>query len=348
MIEEIIAYARAAGASDIHYTKGEPLVLRVDGEILPAERPFELELFEQEILSHLSDEERDAFCQGQDMDLAIQAGGTRCRVNLYHKMGKAACVLRLLAERIPSPEELGLPPLLPQLAMLPRGLVLITGPTGSGKSTTLASMLDYANTRRPAHIITIEDPVEYLHHSKRSIISQREVGRDTGSFVSALRSTLREDPDIILVGEMRDYETISAALTAAETGHLVLSTLHTSGAAKSIDRIIDVFPPHQQPQVRTQLAGVLQGVVTQQLLRKKGGGRVAAFEILRASSGILNMIREGKTHQITSAMQTGGREGMVLMDRSLAELVRRGEVALEEAQAHCFSPSELNSFLGHY
>lgn len=346
LIETMIQTAQTLRASDIHYEEGSALCLRIDGTMSRTGTPEDVADFPTAIQTHLTEQQRELYRSGQDLDFAIETdGGQRCRVNLFHKMGGMGCVLRLLAEEIPTTEQLGLPSLLQDLALLPRGLVLVTGPTGSGKSTTLASMIDYANRNRQAHIITIEDPVEYRHRSKQSLISQREVGRDVPSFAAALRSALREDPDIILVGEMRDHETIAAALTAAETGHLVLSTLHTNEAAKSVDRIVDIFPPHQQGQIRMQLSGTLKGILTQQLLKKTTKGRIAALEIMVATPGILNMIREGKSHQISSAMQTGGRDGMVLMDQALARLVQRGEVSLEEAAAHCSNRQELDAFM---
>lgn len=347
-MQDIIAVAHQKGASDIHFTANMPPVLRHDGDIsfLPAE--YGLDDHNAMLMALLPDNLQQSFAQGLDADFAHTAkDGTRCRVNLFRQMGQLGCVMRLLADEIPTMEQLGLPAVLQDLVLLPRGLVLVTGPTGSGKSTTLASMIQYANQHRKSHIMTIEDPVEYVHQSQGCIINQREVGRDVSSFAAALRSAMREDPDIILVGEMRDFETISAAITAAETGHLVLSTLHTTGAAKTIDRIIDVFPPHQQGQIRTQLAGVLRGVITQQLVRRIGGGRMAALEILLGNPSISNMIREGKTHQIDSAIQTGAREGMVLLDRSLGQLVTQGEISPEEALEKCVREEELLRFMHH-
>ena len=345
-IAELADYAHQKGASDIHITAAEPPILRRDGEMFRLPEEFRLDHYERDLLALLPQSLAAEFEAGSDADFAYQSGEVRCRVNLFRQMGHLGCVMRLLADRIPTLKELGMPPVMEQLAMLPRGLVLLTGPTGSGKSTTLAAMVDYANEHRRAHIITIEDPVEYVHAPKKCVVDQREVGRDVSSFAAALRSALREDPDIILVGEMRDFETISAALTAAETGHLVLSTLHTTGAAKTIDRIIDVFPAHQQGQVRIQLAGVLRGVITQQLVRRAEGGRMAALEVLLGSASVANMIREGKTHQIDSVLQTGGKEGMQLLDKSLGDLVFRGDITLEEALAKCQREEELRRFAG--
>ena len=345
-VAEIVRFAHQQGASDIHFTAGAPPVLRRDGEMRPLPAQFALDNDVQNLLALLPERLTKEFEAGNDADFAAQFAEVRCRVNLFRQMGQLGCVMRLLADTIPTLEELGMPPVMQSLAMLPRGLVLLTGPTGSGKSTTLAAMVDYANERRRGHIITIEDPVEYVHHAKKCVVNQREVGRDVSSFSAALRSALREDPDIILVGEMRDFETISAALTAAETGHLVLSTLHTTGAARTIDRIIDVFPAHQQGQIRIQLAGVLRGVITQQLVRRTMGGRLAAMEVLIGNSSVCNMIREGKTHQIDSAIQTGSREGMQLMDKALGDLVLRGEITMEEALEKCQNEEELRRFSG--
>lgn len=346
MIEQVISYGRKYGASDIHFDEGGKVSYRIDGVICMSEETFDTILISEEIKKCLTQTQLENYNNGNDIDFAIQMTDlSRYRVNLFHRLGKLGCVIRLLNNTIPTIQELNMPSLLCDLVMLPRGLVLITGSTGSGKSTTLAAMLEYANENRQSHIITIEDPVEYLYSDKKSIFTQREVGKDVESFEAALRSSMREDPDVILLGEMRDYETISAALTAAETGHLVLSTLHTSGAAKSVDRIIDAFPPHQQAQVRVQLAGVLRGIVTQQLVRQIGGGRVAAIEIMVATQGILNMIREAKTHQITSAMQTGGKDGMVLMDSSLAQLVKSGKITVQEALKSCINESDFNGFM---
>lgn len=346
-IQELLSYAKKVGASDIHYEEDKPVSVRIDGNIKKLSEEFSLMDPFSDLMPLMNEQEVLQFNEGHDVDFSMESDeGIRVRVNLFRKMGKIGCVFRLLADHIPTVKELGLPTLLEDLAMKPRGLVLVTGPTGSGKSTTLASMIGYANRNRPCHIITVEDPVEYVHTSDKALISQREVGRDTESFASALRSSLREDPDIIQVGEMRDFETISAALTAAETGHLVFSTLHTTGAAKTIDRIIDVFPPYQQGQVRSQLAGVLKAVVSQQLVRLESGGRKAALEIMIGTDSISNMIREGKTHQIDSNIQTGRKEGMILMDVSLGELVARGEINMEEALEHAVRPGEMQQYAG--
>jgi twitching motility protein PilT len=293
----------------------------------------------------LTEKQRKIVGEGGDVDTSFEtAGGLRHRVNVFHQQKRLSCVVRLLNDVIPSFEDLGLPEVLRNLADEPRGLILVTGPTGSGKSTTLAAMVDYINSRKPAHILTIEDPIEYVYKQKMALIHQRNVGEDVESFSFALRSAMREDPDVILVGEMRDFETISAAITAAETGHLVLSTLHTTGAAMTIDRIIDVFPPHSQQQIRTQLASVLKGVITQTLLPRLGlPGRVAAFEIMLGSDAILNLIRENKCHQINAIIQTSQKQGMVLLDTYLGYMVRSGIISQEEAMERAANKHELIS-----
>ncbi|MEG0792975.1 MAG: PilT/PilU family type 4a pilus ATPase, partial [Lachnospiraceae bacterium] len=295
-INEVILHARECKSSDIHITVGMPMFYRIHGHLTRSS----LELSEEEtrttILEMLTEPQRKLLDTGTDLDFAIQTtDGNRQRVNVFRQQSELAATIRLLNNTIPTLEELKLPKVLVQMADQPRGLILVTGPTGSGKSTTLAAMIDYINSSRSEHIITIEDPIEYAYDRKKSIIHQREVGRDVSSFAAALRSALREDPDVILVGEMRDYETISAALTAAETGHLVMSTLHTTGAAQTIDRIIDACPPSSQNQIRTQLAGVLRGIVTQCLLPLAGeAGRCAATEVLVGTDAALNLIRENK------------------------------------------------------
>lgn len=256
----------------------------------------------------------------------------RYRVNAFKQRGSVAIALRLVGTQVPSAEELGIPESVIELYRKKRGLVLVTGPTGSGKSTTLAAIIDKINNNREAHVITLEDPIEYLHQHKKSMVNQREIGLDSQSYANALRAALREDPDVILVGEMRDFETISVAITAAETGHLVLSTLHTIGAASTVDRVIDVFPPHQQQQVRVQLANVLEAVISQQLLPKTDeSGRVAAFEVLHANHAVRNLIREGKTHQLMSVMQTNRKLGMIAMDEAIIQLCREGKISKEMA-----------------
>jgi twitching motility protein PilT len=266
----------------------------------------------------------------------------RFRVNAFHERGNLAAALRAIPNEIKTVAELGLPPIVSTFADLPSGLVLVTGPTGSGKSTTMASLVDKINSERADHIITIEDPIEFTHKSKKSVVAQREVHYDTYSFAAALRSTLREDPDVVLIGEMRDLETISSAITIAETGHLVLATLHTNSASQSVDRMIDVFPPHQQPQIRSQLSNILQAICSQRLVPAIGGGRVVAAEILVANSAVRNIIREGKTHQLDAVIQTGADQGMQTMDRTLVKLVQTGVITYDEARSHAVDLNEFN------
>ena len=317
----------------MHITADRNPIFRIDGMLRETEYNLSIDEKRALILSLLSDKHRATAERGGDVDTSFEtAGGMRHRVNVFHQQNRIATAIRLLNDDIPTFEQLGLPEPLRMLANEPRGLVLVTGPTGSGKSTTLAAMIDYINSRRACHILTVEDPVEYVYKQKMALIHQRNVGEDVESFSSALRSAMREDPDVILVGEMRDFETISAAVTAAETGHLVLSTLHTTGASMTVDRIIDVFPPHSQQQIRTQLASVLKGVVTQTLIpRAEGKGRIAAFEIMLGSDAVLNLIRENKAHQLNSTIQTSSKQGMILLDIYLANLVRQGVIKIEHA-----------------
>jgi len=346
-ILELIEYAREEGCSDIHLTVDLPPVFRKNGDIIVSDLGYSKEDVIEAILSMLDDKQKVQLDKMVDLDFAYtNPKGERHRVNVYHQKNSLCAAIRILNEKIPSFGEINAPAALKSLVSEPRGLILVTGPTGSGKSTTLATMIDYINTNRKCHIITAEEPIEYIHDHKKSIVHQREVGVDVGSFAEALRGALREDPDVILVGEMRDLETISAAVTAAETGHLVLSTLHTTGAANTIDRIIDVFPPHSQAQIRTQLAGVLKGIITQQLVRKADGtGRTAAFEVLIGTDGLLNLIRENKGHQITSALQTGLNLGMYTLDYSLAQLVIDGIITREEALTHSSDKKQLLEYI---
>ncbi|KXG76022.1 Twitching mobility protein [Fervidicola ferrireducens] len=326
-LKDILEEAAKIKASDIHLTVGLPPVLRCDGVLQPQLKWPVLGASDTERLAReILDGRWDEFTQKKELDLAYSVPGLgRFRVNAFFQRGSVGLAIRLVGDVIRSIEELGLPPVIGELADKNHGLVLVTGPTGSGKTTTLAAMIDRINETRSCHIVTLEDPIEYLHRHKKSIVNQREIGSDSPSFASALRAALRQDPDVILVGEMRDLETIATAITAAETGHLVLATLHTGSAVQSIDRIIDMFPPHQQNQVRSQLADVLIGVVTQRLLpRADGRGRVAAVEILIATPAVRNLIREGKTYQIVSLMQTGSRFGMQTMEMALHQLCERG------------------------
>ncbi len=345
-IDKIISFAKDNECSDIHITSGNGICLRRFGSLQRANTTnYPDNNFDEPILSMIQKEKDiQAYKDGRDLDFAYEtANGIRCRVNLYHQQGRYAASLRVMGDRIPVLDEMELPnKTLKSLADQPRGLVLVTGPTGSGKSTTLAAIIEYINQNKAEHIITIEDPIEFVYTEAQSIIHQRSVGEDTESFATALRSALREDPDIILVGELRDHETISAALNAAETGHLVFGTLHTTSAADSVSRIINAFPPHGQAQVRTQLASVLRGVVTQQLLPLKDGtGRIAATEILIGTDAVLNMIRQDKTYQVESNMQSGQAFGMHTLNMDLIRLVETGKIS-EEVAIHCSSsPSSL-------
>lgn len=348
-IKELLSIAREKRASDIHLTYGRNPVFRIDGTLVETDYNLTSDEKKELIVSMLNNEQRAKMERREDVDLSYEpVEGKRHRVNVYHQQKKLTVAIRIINDTTPTFEELGLPEVLRKLADEPRGLVLVTGPTGSGKSTTLAAMIDYINKNRACHILTIEDPVEYIYKQKKALIHQRDVGTDAESFATALKSAMREDPDVILVGEMRDYETISAAVTAAETGHLVFSTLHTTGAAVTVDRIIDVFPPHNQQQIRTQLAGVLKGVVTQTLLPKaRSTGRIAAFEIMLGTDAVLNLIRENKCHQLNSTIQTGGRLGMNLLDSYLADLVRKGIVTKQAAMEKANNRNELSSAVGN-
>lgn len=333
-IEQIMGCAKDAGASDVHITVGISPKMRVNGKLMVMPFPVLLPVDTKRICdSMMNDKQKEHFEEKGEWDFSYsipQMG--RYRVNAFRQRGSVAMVLRLVGTVVPTPESLSLPPSVIDLYKMKRGLVLVTGPTGSGKSTTLASLVGKINMDLDAHIITLEDPIEYLHRHARSIVNQREIGIDAISYDLALRSALREDPDVILVGEMRDLETISTAITAAETGHLVLSTLHTIGAAATIERIIDVFPPHQQEQIRTQLANVLVSVVSQQLVPTVDRrGRVAAFEVMHATPAIRNLIRENKTHQIATCIQTSRRLGMITMDDALVELYMKGKIDRNEA-----------------
>ncbi len=333
----MIREARSRRASDIHISEGQAVYLRIDGRLERSDWEISDEMAKKLILSLMTEEQKEVLDAGEDVDFAFETpDGNRQRVNVFRQQGRLAAAIRLLNAKVPTLEQLHLPKVLRTLAEEPRGLILVTGPTGSGKSTTLAAMVDYINHTRADHILTIEDPIEYVYQQDKAVIHQREVGKDVGSFASALRSALREDPDVILVGEMRDYETISAAVTAAETGHLVLSTLHTTGAAETVNRIIDVCPSEAQNQIRAQLSGVLKGVVTQCLVPLMDGGRIAATEILTGTDAVLSQIREGKTHQLGTLMQSGAANGMHSLDSDLSRLVMQGliekKTALKYAQ----------------
>lgn len=349
-IEELLDVVIREKASDLHLTAGVPPIVRVNGILVKINvPPLTTEDVEKLIHQLIPNEElRERYYEKGEVDFsyAVTDFG-RYRVNVFRQRGSSAAALRAVGINIPTMDQLGLPrKILEGLSDNTRGLILITGPTGSGKSTTLATMINYINERRKCHILTLEDPIEYLHKHKNSIVNQREIGLDTLNYANALRAALREDPDVILVGEMRDLETIATAITAAETGHLVLSTLHTIGAPQTIDRIIDVFPPHQQQQVKVQLSNILKGVVSQQLLpRIDISGRSVALEIMIANAAINNLIREGKTHQIYSHIQTSSATGMVTMDSSLVKLYRQGRISLETARNHSQIPDEFKRLM---
>jgi twitching motility protein PilT len=338
------------GGSDLHLTAGVPPSIRVHGELVPLENqpiltPDELQKM---LYGILTQKQREKFENELELDMSYQVPNeARYRVNIFQQRDSIGSVMRIIPFDIVPIEKLGVPAQITNFAHLPRGFVLVTGPTGSGKSTTLASLIDVINTERAAHIMTVEDPIEFLHKHKRSVVNQREVGTDTHGFHHALKHVLRQDPDVILVGEMRDLETIQIALTAAETGHLVFGTLHTQDAPQTVDRIVDVFPPEQQEQIRVMLSGALQGVVCQQLLKTPdGNGRVVATEVMIATSAIKNLIREGKTHQMYSMIQAGKQHGMVTMDQSLADLVLKGRVAYTTALERCNNVADFNRLCG--
>lgn len=333
-VEQLLSIAKELGASDVHLTVGLPPKVRVQGQLISLDYPVLTPIDTENIMFGVMDERQiKIFSEKGEVDFAFsirQIG--RFRVNVFRQRGSIGAAMRLVGTVIPKPEALGIPQSVVDLHTKKRGLVLVTGPTGSGKSTTLASLIDKINDNRNAHIITLEDPIEYLHHHRESMINQREIGLDTHSYAAALRAALREDPDVILVGEMRDLETISTAITAAETGHLVFSTLHTIGAASTIDRIIDVFPPHQQQQIRIQLSMVLEAVISQHLIPTvDNNSRVAAFEVMHANVAIKNMIREGKTFQVGTVIQTNKKLGMQTMDDAIVEHYMRGTINKENA-----------------
>lgn len=343
-IEGLLIEAQERKASDLHITVGLSPKCRVNGELIDmGYNKLMPEDTEALILPMVPPQFMDKLLMNGEVDFSYSIPGVgRYRVNVFKQRGSYALVIRIINTVIPSPEALGLPNSVVELTKKKRGLVLVTGPTGSGKSTTLASLIDIINTNSNEHIITLEDPIEYVHRHKKSVVNQREVGIDTMSYAQALRAALREDPDVILVGEMRDLETISIAVTAAETGHLVFSTLHTIGAASTVDRVIDVFPPHQQQQIRVQLAAVLESVISQQLIPTADGeGRVAAFEIMHATPAIRNLIREGKTHQITSTIQTNKKLGMQTMDDAIFELYLKRKINPEQAVNFAQDPASI-------
>ncbi len=349
VLNDLLQLVIDSDASDLHITVGVPPILRIDGQLYPTDMDVLTPMDTRSLIySILTAEQQKMFEETNELDFSYSLHGFgRFRVNVYKQRGCVAAAFRVIPSKIPAIEDLNLPPKIKDFAKLPKGLVLVTGPTGSGKSTTLASIIDMINQSFRKHIITIEDPIEYLHHHKKSVVNQRELGTDTRSYTDALKYVLRQDPDVILIGEMRDLETIEAALTIAETGHLVFSTLHTNDAVQAINRIIDVFPPHQQQQVRTQLSFVLQGVVAQQLIPMASGkGRVPCCEVLVSNPAVKNLIRENKIHQLYSVMQTSTNLGMQTFEQSLADLYKRGLISLEEAMSRTLHPEELSRMLG--
>jgi len=350
-IEEILLDSQEKKASDIHLAPGSPLMFRINGELIPqSEELLTPEEIWEAVSAVMIPEEIEELKRVGELDFAFSLPGmSRIRANVFRQRGTYGVALRILSFETPTPEKLGVPRSVVNLTNKKRGLVLVTGATGSGKSTTLASLIGVISERDAKNIITLEDPIEYLHPHKKSIVSQREVGADTASYANALRAALREDPDVILVGEMRDLETIAIAITAAETGHLVFSTLHTNSSADSIDRMIDVFPPHQQQQIRVQLSGVLEGILAQQLLPKADGkGRVAAFEVMIATYAVRNLIREGKAYQIPSILQTGKKDGMQTMDDAIFELYLKREIDGDTALRYSFDLDRMKGRVGGF
>lgn len=347
-LTSILHEALEKGASDIHFTVARPPVLRVRGELVAVgEVQMTPEDVETICYHMMNEEQKHVFEKNGEVDFSWSLPHlNRYRVNIYRQRHSCAAALRMISNSIPKFEEIGLPEVFKQLALKPRGMVLVTGPTGSGKSTTLAAMTGYINENRRCHILTIEEPIEYMHKHNLSLVNQREVGSDTKSFSKALRSALREDPDVILVGEMRDFETISTAISAAETGHFVMSTLHTTTASQTVDRIIDTYPSHQQHQVRSQLSGVLEGIICQQLIRTSDRSKVVpAFEILLVNDAVRNLIREAKVPQIDTVLQTGIKNGMMPMDYSLARLAKRRIITMEDARARCVDPEVFSRYI---
>ena len=347
-IETLLEECVRRKASDLHIQYGIPPILRIDGALvaIPNIPALDEATIKELIFATMDEGQQKIFLKDKEFDYSFSFGDVaRFRVNAFHERGKMAAAFRLIPNAIVPLADLGMPPVVDTFSDFPRGLVLVTGPTGSGKSTTLAALIDKINREKSVHILTIEDPIEFTHKSQRSVIVQREVHYDTFSFAAALRSALRQDPDVVLIGEMRDLETIQAAITIAETGHLVFGTLHTNSAAQSIDRIIDVFPAHQQPQVRAQLANMLMAICSQRLVPAVGGGRVCAAEIMIANSAVRALIREGKTFQLDTAIQTGADQGMQTMDRTLAKLVQTGVITYDSAREYAVDINELNRYV---
>lgn len=347
-IESLLEEVIKKKASDLHLQVGLAPILRVDGALVAVTGAPILneEMVESLVFAILDDEQKQILLKDKEFDFSFAFGDLgRFRVNAFHERGNLAAALRLIPNEVLTTEQLGLPTIVEKFANYPRGLVLVTGPTGSGKSTTLAALIHKINAEKAVHIVTIEDPIEFTHKSNKSVIVQREVHYDTYSFSAALRSSLRQDPDVVLLGEMRDLETIAAAITIAETGHLVFATLHTNSAAQSIDRMIDVFPPHQQPQIRAQLSNILMGICSQRLVPTIGGGRVAAAEILVATPAVRNIIREGKSHQLEAVIQTGAEHGMQSMDKTLVGLIHSGTITYDEARNVAVDIDELDRLM---
>jgi twitching motility protein PilT len=342
-IQQIFTFAVEHGASDVHIKVDVPPVVRIDGKLrsIPDMAAYTAEQTKADTFSTLNPHQQQVIEEQRELDFSFYFGTNRIRANVYFEKDHLVGAFRLISDKLRSIQELGLPLIIEDITKMRQGLFVVAGPTGHGKSTTLAAMVNVINQSRSENIITIEDPIEYIFKNAKSIISQREVGSDTTSFEHAMKSSLRQDPDVILVGEMRDLETIAAAITLAETGHLVLTTLHTNNAAQTADRMLDVFPPHQQAQVRSQLANILIGIVSQRLLPKISGGRIAAAEILIANTAVRTTIRDGKTHQLNNIIQTGASEGMISLDDSLAQLVTRGEVSLDDAITWAIDPKHL-------
>ena len=343
-IQTLLELVSKQNASDLLLTVSNPPILRINTDLIKTNQEILNQTSAQELIYQmLSTEQRSEFEREKELDLAYQHGQSRFRVNVHNERGNIACAIRRIPLSIPSLQELKMPSIVGELSKLPRGLILVTGPTGAGKSTTQASMIDLINDTKPCYIISVEDPIEYIHTNKKSVVEQREVGIDTKSFAHALRRVLRQNPDVILVGEMRDLETIQTAITAAETGHLVISTLHTPDAAQAVDRIIDVFPPHQQNQIRLQLSLTLQGVIAQQLLQKKDkAGVVPALEILIANSAVRNIIRKSATQDLYSVIETSSKSGMISLDNSLKQLYKTGQISMDEALDHARNPEQLS------
>jgi len=347
-IQDFLEIVVKKEASDLHLVVGSPAMIRIDGSLVPvSSATLSPEDTENLVFELLSPEQKEMLLVNKELDFSFALGDVaRFRVNAYFQKGYLSAALRLIPSYIKTIEELNLPKILHNFARMRQGFVLITGPTGHGKSTTIASVMNEINQTRPMHLVTIEDPIEYVYPKGKSLVSQREMHLDTHSWEIALRSALREDPDVVLVGEMRDFETIASAITVAETGHLVFATLHTNSASQSIDRIIDVFPENQQTQVRLQLAASLAGVISMRLIPAIGGGRLPAVEVMMATGAIATAIREGKTHQLENIIQTSGEEGMILLDASLAYLVRSGRVSLDVAKSYSIRPEELDRLVG--